>query len=162
MTYRDAARSMADECLCFRVRRVSRAITRLYDEALRPMDIQATQLTLLNAAALLEARDAPMGELAEVLAMDLTTLSRNLRPLEASGLVRRERSEADGRVRVVRLTERGRRTLEDALPVWREAHARVLSVLGPELAAELKLGLDAAVAAAERSGGEPTERMPSR
>jgi DNA-binding MarR family transcriptional regulator len=153
MDHRDAARAMAEECLCFRVRRVSRALTRLYDEALRPMDIQATQLTLLNAAALLEARDAPMGELADVLAMDLTTLSRNLRPLEASGLVRRERSAADGRVRVVRLTAQGRATLEEALPLWQEAHARVVGVLGPELAAELKLGFDAAVAAADEVGG---------
>ena len=149
MSYRDSARAMAEECLCFRARRVSRALTRLYDEALRPMDIQATQLTVLNAAALLEERDAPMGELADVLAMDLTTLSRNLSPLEASGLLRRERSEADGRVRVVRLTAKGRKTLEEALPLWREAHDRVVSALGPELAAELKLGFDAAVVAAD-------------
>jgi len=156
--HRDAARTMAEECLCFRVRRVSRALTRLYDEALRPMDIQATQLTVLNAASLLEEREAPMGALAEILAMDLTTLSRNLDPLEASGLLRRERSEADGRVRVVRLTVKGRKTLEEALPLWREAHDRVVSVLGPELAAELKLGFDAAVVAADaadedREGG---------
>jgi DNA-binding MarR family transcriptional regulator len=152
MAYRDAARSMADECLCFRVRRVSRALTRLYDEALRPLEIQATQLTVLNAAALLEERDAPMGTLADVLAMDLTTLSRNLRPLEASGLLGRERSEADRRVRVVRLTAKGRETLEEALPLWEEAHARVVGVLGPELAEELKLGFDAAVAAADAAG----------
>lgn len=160
MDHRDAARAMAEECLCFRVRRVSRALTRLYDEALRPMDIQATQLTLLNAAALLEARDAPMGELADVLAMDLTTLSRNLRPLEASGLVRRERSAADGRVRVVRLTAHGRTTLEEALPLWQEAHARVVTVLGPELAAELKGGFDAAVAAAEEAGVDREDSAP--
>lgn len=144
---------MADECLCFRVRRVSRALTRLYDEALRPLEIQATQLTVLAAIALLEERDAPMSELADVLAMDLATLSRNLRPLKRAGLVRSERSERDGRVRLVRLTLEGRRTLERALPLWEEAHGRVVELLGGELAADLRAGFDAAVEAAGASGG---------
>lgn len=139
---------MADDCLCFRVRRVSRALTRLYDEALRPLEIQATQLTVLNAVALLERRQAPMSEVADVLAMDVTTLSRNLRPLKKAGLVRTERSKADGRVRLVRLTAAGRRTLERALPLWRAAHESVVRVLGPELAAELRDAFDAAVRAA--------------
>jgi DNA-binding MarR family transcriptional regulator len=68
---------MADQCLCFRARRVSRALTRMYDEALRPLGIQATQLTLLNAIALSGAEGGPMSATAEVLAMDGTTLSRN-------------------------------------------------------------------------------------
>jgi len=139
---------MADDCLCFRVRRVSRALTRLYDEALGPLEIQATQLTTLNAIALLEERDAPMSEVADVLSMDLATFSRTLRPLRKAGLVRRERSEEDGRVRLVRVTPEGRRTLARALPLWRQAHARVVEVLGPELAGELKGGFDAAVDAA--------------
>ena len=55
-----AARLMADQCLCFRARRVSRALTRIYDEALRPLGIQATQLTLLNAIALTGEAGGPM------------------------------------------------------------------------------------------------------
>ncbi|MGH7658478.1 MAG: MarR family winged helix-turn-helix transcriptional regulator, partial [Gemmatimonadales bacterium] len=89
--HRIAARAMADECLCFRARRVSRALTRMYDEVLRPLGIHATQLTLLSAIALSADGDeegATMSGLAEVLAMDGTTLSRNLRPLENDGLVR--------------------------------------------------------------------------
>ena len=148
MDHTDAARAMADDCLCFRVRRVSRALTRLYDEALRSLEIQATQLTTLNAIALLEERDAPMSRVADVLSMDLATFSRTLRPLGEAGLVRRVRPEEDGRVRLVRLTAEGRRTLVRALPLWREAHARVVEVLGPELARELKGGFDAAVEAA--------------
>lgn len=140
---------MADDCLCFRVRRVSRALTRLYDEALRPLDIRATQLTVLNAVALLEERHAPMSEVADVLAMDVTTLSRNVRPLKVAGLVRIERSPEDRRVRIVRLTAEGRRMLERALPLWKEAHGRVVEVLGPALADELKAGFDAAVRAAD-------------
>jgi DNA-binding MarR family transcriptional regulator len=148
MHHRDAAKAMADDCLCFRARRVSRALTRLYDDALRPLGIQATQVTVLAAAALLEARDAPMSGLADLLAMDLTTLSRNLGPLREAGLLRTARSKADGRVRLVRLTEEGRRTLSRALPRWKEAQERVLEALGPELAAGLRADFDAAVEAA--------------
>ena len=151
---------MADDCLCFRVRRVSRALTRLYDEALRPVGIQATQLTVLNAIALLEVRDAPMSELADVLAMDLTTLSRDLRPLKEAGLVRAERSKADGRVRLIRLTDEGRRMLERALPAWIAAHERVVAALGSGLAASLKHDFDAAVAAAGTADDDADTSVP--
>ena len=143
---------MAAECLCFRARRVSRALTRLYDEALRPLGIQATQLTLMSAVALFGDDGAPMSRLADVLALDVTTLSRNLRPLEKEGLVAVERSSTDRRVRLVRLTPEGEDRVASALPVWRRAQGRVISALGPELAAELHDGFDAAVVAAT---GEP-------
>ncbi len=55
MSHRDAAQVMAAECLCLRTRRVSRAITRVYDEALRPLGVEATQLTLLNAVTVADA-----------------------------------------------------------------------------------------------------------
>lgn len=142
-----AARVMAEECLCFRARRVSRAITRMYDEALRPAGIQATQLTVLNAIAMCGRKGAPMSRLADILAMDVTTLSRGVRPLEKDGLVRTDRSREDRRVRVVRLTEGGQRMIEEALPLWNEAHQRVVDLLGPEAAAELRDALDATVAA---------------
>src|SRR5690606_9360436 len=116
----------AEECLCFRARRVSRALTRLYDEELRPLGLQATQLTLLNAVALGGGTGAPMGRLADVLAMDPTTLSRNLRPLERAGLLEILRSLADRRVRLARLTEEGRRTVVAAFPHWERAHRRVV------------------------------------
>ncbi len=162
MGYEEAARRMADDCLCFRVRRVSRALTRLYDEALRPLGIQATQLTVLNAVALFEAREAPMSEVAEVLAMDVTTLSRSLRPLEKDGLVRIVRSPSDGRVRLPVLTADGRQLLERALPVWTRAQERVEEALGEELTAQLKRGVDAAVAAAEAGAAQVAGDVGSR
>jgi DNA-binding MarR family transcriptional regulator len=148
---------MADECLSFRSRRVSRALTRLYDEALRPLGIQATQLTLLNAIAICGERGAPMGRLAEILAMDGTTLSRNVRPLEKAGLVRIGRMPADRRVRLISLLPAGERLIADALPHWRRAHARVVSVLGAEAAAELRERLDATAAAATETALQPSE-----
>lgn len=143
-----AAQAMTADCLCFRARRVSRALTRMYDEALRPLGIHATQLTLLNAIAMVAGRGGAMGRLADVLAMDGTTLSRNLRPLEKAGLVRIERLPADRRVRVARLTPGGERLVADALPLWRRAHERVVAALGAEAAAELKERFDATAAAA--------------
>ena len=146
--HRDAARTMTAECLCFRARRVSRAITRMYDEALRPLGIQATQLTLLNAVAMAGEGGAAMGRLAAILAMDGTTLSRNLRPLEKAGLLRIGRLPEDGRVRVAMLAPQGQRVVEQALPLWTQAHERVVAVLGAGAAADLRDRFDAASAAA--------------
>lgn len=156
MSFRNAAQQMTAECLCFRARRVSRALTRLYDEALRPLGIQATQLTLLNAITMHGPGGARMGSLIDVLAMDQTTLSRNLRPLEKAGLVRMDRLPADRRVRVARLTPEGERMVEQALPLWNQAHARVVGSLGGEGAVELRRSFDAATAAAQAApaGGE--------
>ncbi len=149
MTALSIAQTIAADCLAFRVRRVSRVLTRLYDEALRPLGIQATQLTLLNAVTLCdEASDgegAAMSHLAEVLAMDLTTLSRNLRPLEKSRLITVSPLPTDRRVRVARVTSSGRRLIENALPLWRHAHARVVEALGEQEAEELKGAFDATV-----------------
>ncbi len=154
-THRSAAQAMTADCLCFRARRVSRALTRMYDEALRPLGIQATQLTLLNAVAMCGDR-ATMGRLADVLAMDQTTLSRNLKPLEKAGLVRVGRHPADGRVRVARLTRDGERRVEEALPLWTRAHEGVVAALGAAEAAELRDRFDATVAAAMANpGGSP-------
>lgn len=139
---------MSDQCLCFRARRVSRALTRMYDEALRPLGIQATQLTLLNVIALNGEQGGPMSATAEVLAMDGTTLSRNLHPLEKAGLVRVTRDPADRRVRIALLTPAGRRLIQQALPLWRRAHRQVVAALGPDQARELRDRFDATVLAA--------------
>jgi DNA-binding MarR family transcriptional regulator len=145
------AQIMAADCLVFRVRRVARVLTRLYDEALRPLGLHANQLTLLNAIALCDeasgGEGAPMSRIADVLAMDLTTLSRNLRPLEKSRLIEVRPLPVDRRVRVASLTRSGQQLIENALPLWRHAHARVVEALGPEAAAELKDAFDATVRA---------------
>lgn len=138
---------MTAGCLCFRARRVSRAITRVYDEALRPLGLQATQLTLMNAIAMAGPAGSSVPRLTEVLAMDATTLSRNLRPLAAAGFVAIGRAAADRRVRTVALTEAGHARLAAALPLWQGAHARVQSALGPEAAGDLLDAFDRTTAA---------------
>ena len=153
----DAARTIADQCLCFRTRRTARLITRMYDEALRPLGLQPTQLTLLSAITLLTRRDGgpvPLGLVADTLALDVTTLSRNLRALEKAGHVRLATDSVDRRVRLTSLTPTGERMLARAAPRWAQAHARILEVLGAEQVAALQLALDAAaqVATGELEG----------
>jgi DNA-binding MarR family transcriptional regulator len=148
---RNAAQVMAADCLCFRARRVSRALTRMYDEALRPLGIAATQLTLLNAVAM-AGENATMGTLADILALDQTTLSRSLRPLEKAGLLAIGRDTEDRRVRVARLTPAGERVVEDALPLWTRAHERVVAALGRDASVELRDRFDDAAVAAATAG----------
>ncbi|HEU4830474.1 MAG TPA: MarR family winged helix-turn-helix transcriptional regulator [Gemmatimonadales bacterium] len=155
--HRRAAQIMAADCLCFRARRASRGITRLYDDVLRPLGIHATQLTLLSAIAMCGPAGT-MGHLADILAMDATTLSRNLRPLVAMKLVRLGRHPDDRRMRVAQLTPAGERMVAEALPLWTDAHRRVVSILGSETAADLRDLFDTAAAATAGSSFPPPER----
>ncbi len=145
--YLTAAGIMADDCLCFRSRRAARAITRAYDAALRPTGLQATQLTLMNAIALGRDGAQPMSRLSEILALDISTLTRNLAALEKAGLVTIGRSARDRRVRIAALTEGGKARLTQALPLWKEAHGRIIAALGTDTATALHAALDATVAA---------------
>src|SRR5688500_18605074 len=90
-----AARTISRNCTCLRVRQASRVLTRVYDEVLRPLGVQTSQLTLLVAVAEFGESGASLGALADALVMDRTTLTRNVRPLENAGLLRNARSPED-------------------------------------------------------------------
>jgi DNA-binding MarR family transcriptional regulator len=115
--------AVADGCACKHLRRTARAVTRLYDEALRPSGLRITQFTLLVAVAIGEP--VPITRLADALSLDRTTLARDLRPLTDRGLVEIAAGD-DRRTRVVRLTGQGRDALERAYPLWRSAQARIV------------------------------------
>ena len=102
-------------------------MTRFYDGALAPSGLKATQLTMLGAIAI--SGPVRMSELADMVVLDKTTLTRNLKLLEAGGLVAIAAGE-DRRERVASLTRPGRDALERALPLWREAQRRVVEHLG--------------------------------
>lgn len=142
-----AARRMARSCLCFRSRRLARVLTRAYDDALRPLGIQATQLTLMNAIALGGESGTRTAVIVDALAIDGTTLSRNLRTLERAGLVAVRRAPDDRRVRIVSLTRSGQQTVSAALPVWHEVQERISVTLDAESAEEFGARLDFAVRA---------------
>jgi DNA-binding MarR family transcriptional regulator len=112
-----------DQCLCLHVQRAARVVGRVFDEALRPLFITNGQFSLLMA--LNRPVPARMGPLAALLAMDRTTLTAALKPLERRGLLAVTADPADGRGRVVVLTPDGLAVLEKALPVWKQTHALV-------------------------------------
>ncbi len=114
-------------CACAQIRRIDRAITQFYDEALAPGGLRITQFTLL--ATLSEAGPVNVNRLAELLSMDRTTLTRNLEPLTRQGFIRSEEGE-DRRVRLVMLTTEGKAALVRALPYWHEAQSRIVQGLG--------------------------------
>ena len=112
-----------DHCLCLHVQRAARALARRFDDALRPHGLTNGQFSLLMA--LNRPEPPPMGPVAAVLAMDRTTLTAALKPLERRGLVRIEADPRDRRGRLLRLTQEGRRLLTDAFPIWRETHEKI-------------------------------------
>ena len=121
------AAAEATRCVALRARRLSRLVTKMYEDALRGEEITVAQFTLLGAA-LLEGPLRP-ARLARMLDLEKSTLSRNLRVLEAGGLVRIEQAE-DGVGQRIAVTERGRRALTGALPAWHRAQARAVAALG--------------------------------
>lgn len=137
----DVALQIAETCPGVRVRQVSRVMTRIYDDALRPLAIQSSQLSLLVAVARFGEAGATIGALAGVQAMDRTTLTRNLKPLETAGLLRVARSPADRRASIVVLTRAGERLLEAAHPLWVKATAHIKAALGAARYDELRASL---------------------
>ena len=126
--------AMRRECLAMRVRQLNRRITRLYDAALRPHGITTAQLNVLAALAL--AGDTRPTDVAAALAIEKSTLSRNLaRMIEREWVEVRE--EGPGTAQLLRLRSAGRRIVEQAMPAWRAAQRRAAKELDPALAAAL-------------------------
>jgi DNA-binding MarR family transcriptional regulator len=117
-------------CLCLNIRKMARVLTHNYEASLQPSGLRITQFSLLVAIAL--AQKVPLTRLAEVIAMDRTTLARNLKPLERQNLITVETSTEDRRVRVIALTDQGRQKLNEALPRWKQAQTQMMSLLGPQ------------------------------
>jgi DNA-binding MarR family transcriptional regulator len=130
------------ECTCLHLRKAARAVTQLFDEKLKPSGLRAGQFGLLAAIRL--AGGVTINRLARELAMDRTTLTRNLKPLETQGLIAIEPGQ-DQRTRLVRLTERGHAALKNALPFWQRAQADIVKRLGDERWRALLADLSATV-----------------
>lgn len=109
-------------CHCLAARRRARALTRLYEQKLRPHGLRATQFSILAALAL--KGPTPMSELAEVLGLERTTLTRSAARLERNGWVAAARA-TDARKHPLRLTSAGLRKLEQAFVAWKEVQERI-------------------------------------
>jgi DNA-binding MarR family transcriptional regulator len=117
-----------DTCLCLHIQRAARATARRFDDALRPLELTNGQFSLLMS--LNRPEPAAMRQVAHLLAMDRTTLTANLKPLERRGLVKIMVDTADKRGRLLALTAAGRALLATAVPVWRRTHAAIERSLG--------------------------------
>ncbi|QBR01378.1 MarR family winged helix-turn-helix transcriptional regulator [Paraburkholderia pallida] len=114
-------------CNCASLRGATRAVSLAYDDALRPSGLRVTQFSILANVA--SAKEVSMGELADQIAMDRTTLARNLKPLERDKLIQVVVGE-DRRERIVSVTATGRKTLERAIPLWRAVQTRFEEKVG--------------------------------
>ncbi|QPB20611.1 MULTISPECIES: MarR family winged helix-turn-helix transcriptional regulator [Rhizobium] len=110
-----------DTCLCLHVQRAARALARLFDDALRPVGLTNGQFSLMMS--LNRPEPPPMGPVANVLAMDQTTLTAALKPLQRRGWVNVTQNPKDKRGRLLSLTPEGKAVLAAALPIWERTHA---------------------------------------
>jgi DNA-binding MarR family transcriptional regulator len=119
----ETTRFVRDACLCLHLQRAARALARRFDEAFRPLGLTSGQYSMMMA---LNRPEPPsIGQVASVLAMDRTTLTAALKPLERRGLVAVTVDAADRRSRRLKLTPAGLALLARALPVWRRTHAEI-------------------------------------
>ena len=128
-----------DSCLCLHVQRAARLLARRFDDALRPFGLTNGQFSLLMS--LNRPEPPPMGPVASLLAMDRTTLTAALKPLERRGLVGICRDPSDRRSRILVLTEKGRKLLARALPVWKSTHAAIEKPLAEDEPERLRKSL---------------------
>ncbi|MBX9859985.1 MAG: MarR family transcriptional regulator [Sphingomonas sp.] len=111
------------ECVCLNVQRAARRVARRFDAAFRPLGITSGQFTILGA--LNQPQPVTLGELANILGMERTTLTRNLVPLETAGLLRSSAVDGDARARALALTDAGRARLAAATPLWHGLQAEL-------------------------------------
>jgi len=125
----DIAEATSSTCISTRIRQLSRIITRIYDDAMRPLGITASQFTLLTQLAQQDGITAV--EIGHTLDIEKSTLSRNLKRLLALGLITMD-PPAGRRGRGLHLTPKGEVLIQQGYPVWREAQTRTIRVMGPE------------------------------
>jgi len=124
----DTTLQVRDTCLCLHAQRAARALARRFDEALRPVGLTNGQFSLLMS--LNRPQPPAIAPVAQLLAMDRTTLTAALKPLQRDGLVKIEPDPADRRNRLLKLTDQGHAVLARAMPIWRRTHAEIEAQLG--------------------------------
>lgn len=132
-------REVGQNCACFALRKASRAVTQHYDHYLARLGLKTTQFTLLNSVA--GYQPVSVNDLAGALAMDRTTLTRNVKLLLEQDLIAQQADKSDKRIKQLRLTRKGLALFEQALPLWREAHADFLAKVSDKAWAHLSSDL---------------------
>jgi len=129
-------RRVGPECLGFTARLLSRVISGVYDDALAGVGLKVSQFSLLNAIA--NGQDPQPAELARSLAMDESTLSRNVARMCARGWLCLEPGNDDRRSHQITVTEKGMALLARSYPAWQKAQRQIIERLGPEVVTALK------------------------
>ena len=117
------------ECACFDLRKATRAVSRMYDEFLRDRGLNITQFSLLRLIR--TEKELSISTLGRYMAMDRTSITRALAPLERDGLID-SRPGADKRIRIVSVTNKGRKLVEQAEPKWRQAQEALIETIGDD------------------------------
>ena len=134
-----AAKTIAGDCIGFRLRMLGRVVTALYDDALRPHGLRVSQLSILTALGW--SRGLRPSDLARLLHMDKSTVTRDVKRLLKRGWLEQVRGD-DARTHTLILTEAGDAMLEKVLPAWREAQARATALLGEQTIATIFRAID--------------------
>jgi DNA-binding MarR family transcriptional regulator len=134
-----AAPASDTACTCFRLRRAARQASQLYDRELAAIGLSLNEYSILRRA---QKGTRTLGELADAAGMDRSTLTRNLKPLLAAGLIRDARGD-DARQRLIQVTAKGERAIAKALPLWQNAQAQMAALFGPAPMQRLNQDLDA-------------------
>src|SRR5262249_10259686 len=124
-----AIETIAHTCIAVRLRLLNRVITNLYDDALRPLGMKVSQLNILVVAAKLGL--CQPAKVCDILQLDTSTLSRNVERMRAKGWLEVVPGE-DARTQPFRLTAKGRRLLERAVPAWEKAQRKAAHLLGDD------------------------------
>jgi DNA-binding MarR family transcriptional regulator len=128
-----------ENCTCFNLRKATRVLTQIYDDALRPIGLRGNQIAILTIVKVMGP--ISLTDLADNLVMDRTTLTRNLKPLHDAGYLASQSGE-DKRKRVIILTSAGAAILKRAEPIWKQLQTDIAKTLGHTRWARLLGDLD--------------------
>ena len=117
-------------CLCAVVRKTGRSLTKLYDQYMKPSGLKVTQYSML--VNIMRNPGIAVSELAKLLLMDQTTVTRNLRVLEKSGYISINTDESDSRIKRIRINDTGQAKVDEAKPYWEKAQLEMVRILGRE------------------------------
>ncbi|WP_372366056.1 MarR family winged helix-turn-helix transcriptional regulator [Candidatus Uabimicrobium sp. HlEnr_7] len=123
-----------NNCVCFNVRKISRLVTQVYDEAFRSTGFKATQIAVLFSVS--DLSPITISQLAQAMTTDRTTISRNLKPLQREHLVLIKPGE-DKRQKNIHITTKGKKLVEEILPLWKKCQQKLFSAIGDERLAKI-------------------------
>ena len=138
-TFANTVDTISSECLVVRIRLLNRTVTNIFDDALRPLGVKASQLNVLTVVA--KRGPVSPGDVAKRLNMEKSTLSRNLERMRAHGWLKVSNGDT-GRQQILEIGPAGRKLIEASLPLWKKAQAETEAMLGKQGARSIHRAVD--------------------